>query len=99
VALGSTDVESIFHTVEQPSKPQMKESPVGSDDFRKKCVDDMKESAYSNYGKFFERYLSGEDFTSAQLEAMGYDHWSAFNIDSYIHHEHDGYYGDALCWE
>lgn len=73
---------------------------VGSHDFRQKCVDDMKNFSYPNFRNFFEKFLSGEDFNYEQLMSMGYDHWSARNIDEYIHHSHnDGYYRMSLCWE
>lgn len=72
---------------------------VGGDAFRRSCVEDIKEWGYVDHENFFERYLGGEDFKYDKLVAMGYDHFSARNLDGYINNRHVGMYTHALGWE
>jgi hypothetical protein len=77
----------------------MSEHPVGSQQFRQYCVEQIKRYDYENLGNFFERYLAGEDFDESKLEKLGYDYWGSYNLSEYINHPHDHYYKNALSWE
>jgi len=72
---------------------------VGSKEFRQKCVEELRKYNYQDKDDFFQRYLNGEDFSSGSLLKMGYDHFSARNINAYINNPHDHYYSYALGWE
>jgi hypothetical protein len=73
---------------------------VGSPEFRKQCVEDVKRIGYPNLGNMFEKYLTGSNFDSKELRLMGYDYWSARNIAAYLNHPHnDNYYSRSLGWE
>ena len=73
---------------------------LGSQNFRKEAVEEIKRYGYINMENFFERYQEGEDFNFYKLSELGYNHFSARNINAYINNSHEGsYYGGSLGWE
>jgi hypothetical protein len=56
------------------------------EELRQLRVSTMQAYGYADNDDFFARYISGEDFTLAQLTTMCYNYWQARDIYEYIHY-------------